>query len=65
MRIEVKPILHRGQIKSFCAFGPKYEVGEILRQMEDGDWAVKVKLIETGEESEYRYSHLESDPEAH
>ncbi len=64
MRVNIEPKLHRGEIKSFGAFGLKYEVGEIARQLEDGDWAVKVKLVETGEESEYRYSRLQSDPEA-
>ena len=58
------PALARGKIKSFGVFGPKYEVGDPLRQLADGDWMVRIKLVESGEETEYRYSHLVNDPEA-
>ena len=58
------PIVAVGKIKSFGAFGPKYEVGEPLRILDDGDWMVQIKLIETGEVTEYRYSHMIDDPEA-
>ena len=60
----VAPSLHIGKIKSFGAFGPKYEVGRALRPLEDGDWLVEVKMVETGETAEYRMSHLFDDPEA-
>lgn len=53
-----------GKIKSFGAFGPKYEVGQPLRQLEDGDWLVEVKMVETGETAEYRLTHVFDDPEA-
>jgi hypothetical protein len=52
-------------IKSFGAFGPKYEVGKPLRQLDDGDWMVEVKMVETGESAEYRLTHVYDDPEAH
>ncbi|SHG69557.1 hypothetical protein SAMN04488068_1141 [Hydrocarboniphaga daqingensis] len=29
-----------GKIKSLSAFGPKYEVREALRALDDGDWMV-------------------------
>lgn len=58
------PSVPVGKIKSFGAFGPKYEVGQPLRQSEDGDWMVEVKMVETGELSEYRLSRLLDDPEA-
>lgn len=58
------PVLAQGRIKSFGVFGPKYEVGDPLRQLADGDWMVCIKLVDTGEEAEYRYSHLVNDPEA-
>ena len=60
----VAPSLPIGKIKSFGAFGPKYEVGRALRPLEDGDWLVEVKMVETGETAEYRMSHLFDDPEA-
>lgn len=58
------PALAQGKIKSFGVFGPKYEVGYLLRQLADGDWMVRIKLVESGEETEYLYSHLVNDPEA-
>ncbi|MDP2804565.1 MAG: DUF5397 family protein [Gallionellaceae bacterium] len=57
--------LAQGKVKSFGVFGPKYEVGNPVRQLEDGDWMMHIKLLESGEETEYRFSHLENDPEAH
>jgi hypothetical protein len=35
-----------------------------LRQLEDGDWLVAIKLIKTGETAEYRLTHICDDPEA-
>jgi len=60
-----KPAVPVGKIKSFGPFGPKYEVGTPLRQLEDGDWMVEVTMIETGEKTEYRWTHLNDDPDAH
>lgn len=59
------PTVPVGKIKSFGPFGPKYEVGQVLRQLEDGDWLVEITMVETGEKAEYRLSHLSDDPEAH
>ncbi|MCC8366955.1 DUF5397 domain-containing protein [Xenorhabdus sp. PB61.4] len=53
-----------GAIKSFGVFGPKYEVGQLIRQLEDGDWMVEIVLVETGEKTEYRLTHLNDDPKA-
>lgn len=53
-----------GRIKSFGPFGPKYEVGQVLRPSENGDWMIEVTMIETGEKVEYRFSHLIDDPDA-
>ena len=59
------PSVPVGKIKSFGPFGPKYEVGHVLRQLDDGDWMVEITMIETGEKAEYRLTHLSDDPEAH
>lgn len=53
-----------GKIKTFGPCGPKYEVGQPLRQLENGDWMVEVTLVETGEKTEYRLARLTDDPEA-
>ena len=58
------PIVPIGKIKSFGELGPKYEVGKPIRPLDDGDWMIHIVLVETGEETEYRYSHLVDDPEA-
>jgi hypothetical protein len=58
------PAIPVGKIKSFGAFGPKYEVGRALRPLEDGDWLVEVSMVETGEKAEYKLTHLLDDPEA-
>jgi hypothetical protein len=59
------PPIPVGKIKTFGPFGPKYEVGHALRQLDDGDWMVEVTMVETGEKTEYRLTHLSDDPEAH
>jgi len=53
-----------GKIKSFGPFGPKYEVGRALRQLDDGDWMIEVTMVESGEKVEHRLTHLYDDPEA-
>lgn len=53
-----------GKIKSFGHFGPKYEVGRALCQLEGGDWLVEITMVETSEKAEYRLSRLSDDPEA-
>ncbi|TVR97440.1 MAG: hypothetical protein EA406_09395 [Rhodospirillales bacterium] len=58
------PAVPVGRIKSFGPFGPKYEVGRVLRELGDGDWLVEVTLVETGEKAEYRLSRLSDDPDA-
>ena len=53
------------KIKSFGHFDPKFEVGQALRQLNDGDWMVDVTMVESGEQVEYRLSGLADDPDAH
>ncbi|MGE0106507.1 MAG: DUF5397 domain-containing protein [Thiomonas sp.] len=59
------PSVPVGKIKSFGPFGPKYEIGRAIRQLDDGDWMIEVTMVETGEKAEYRLTHLADDPEAH
>ena len=62
--IMTPPSVPVGNIKSFGALGPKYDVGKPLRQLDDGDWMVEVMLVETGEKAEYRLTHVNDDPKA-
>jgi hypothetical protein len=54
-----------GQFRQFGEFGPAYKIVTAIRPTEDNDWLLLVKVFETGEEVEYRYSHIKNDPEAH
>ena len=58
------PYLPVGKIKSFGPLGPKYEIGQLLRPLPDGDWMVAITLVETGEKAEYRLAHLSADLDA-
>ncbi len=53
-----------GVIKTFGVFGLPYQVIDALRQLSDGDWMMRVRLIETSEEVEYRYTRVLDDPKA-
>lgn len=53
-----------GTIKSFGPFGPQYEVGGPLRQLDDGDWLVEVVLVASGQKEKYRLSKVLEDPDA-
>lgn len=58
------PTVPLGLIKSFGPIGPKYEVGQLLRQLENGDWMIEITLVESGEKAEYLLTHMLDDPEA-
>jgi hypothetical protein len=58
------PPVPTGTIKSFGPNGPKYEVGEALRPLANGDWAVAIVLVESGEHAEYRLTGINDDPVA-
>jgi hypothetical protein len=58
------PVVPIGKVKSFGLFGPKYEVGQPTRRLDDGDWMVEVTMVESGEKAEYRLTRLADDPEA-
>ena len=62
--VSAPPTIPVGKIKSFGLNGPKYEVGQALRPLDDGDWMIEVTIVETGEKAEYRRTHLIDDPEA-
>jgi len=59
-----QPAVPYGVIKSFGEYGPKYQIGQALRPLDDGDWMIEVTLIETGEKTEYRLARALNDPEA-
>ncbi len=58
------PILPVGKIKTFGANGPYYQIAGSGHQTEDGEWMVPIRVVESGEELDYRYSRLALDPDA-
>ena len=61
---EMQPSVPVGRIKTLGYFGPKYEVGRIIRQLGNIDWMVEITMVESGEKNEYRLSRLLNDPDA-
>ncbi|WP_170064917.1 DUF5397 family protein [Neisseria iguanae] len=41
-----------------------YIVGEPLEQLPDGDWLVNIEVLESGEQTQYKLSHIIQDPKA-
>lgn len=58
-------IAPQGTIKTFGPFGPKYKVGKPIEELPDGDWLIEVTILDSGEKTEYRATHISDDPEAH
>jgi hypothetical protein len=53
-----------GSYRRFGELGPVYRVVAPLRRLPDGDLMLRVLLVESGEEAEYRLSHAADDPVA-
>jgi len=51
-----------GTFKTLGDLGPAYEVVDALRLAADGDWIMRIRILTTGEEVEYRYSCVLDDP---
>jgi hypothetical protein len=58
------PVVPVGKIKSFGPLGPKYQVGPVLRPLGGNDWLIEITMVETREKTEYRWAHLNDDPDA-
>lgn len=51
-----------GTFRRFGPVGPVYQVTDVIRELDDGDVLLSVTIVESGEEAEYRYSHVLDDP---
>jgi hypothetical protein len=51
-----------GTWRRFGAAGPVYEIIEAGRALPDGDRMMRVRVIETGEELDYRVTDILDDP---
>ena len=54
-----------GKFRTFGLFGPAYRVLEPVKQIGNGEWVLRIQVMETGEETEYPYTQALNDPEAH
>jgi hypothetical protein len=54
-----------GLFKTFGNLGPAYQVLDPIAPTDDGkDWWVSVRILESGEITRYKLTHLLQDPEA-
>jgi uncharacterized protein DUF5397 len=53
-----------GTYRRFGELGPVYRVVGPVWRLPDGDLMLRVLLVESGEEAEYRLSHAAEDPPA-
>jgi Family of unknown function (DUF5397) len=53
-----------GAFKTFGPVGPAYRVVQPIRQLDNGDWLLKILVLESNEEAEYLYTHVLDDPKA-
>ncbi len=51
-----------GTYRRFGIVGPVYEIIEVLDEIDDGDVVMKIRVLESGEETEYHYSKILDDP---
>jgi hypothetical protein len=53
-----------GTFRRFGPVGPVYAVAGVISELDDGDTLMKVTLVESGEDVEYRYTSILDDPVA-
>ena len=58
------PPVPTGVIKAFGRVAEQYEVGNVLRQIENGDWMMEIIIVASEERAEYRLTYIYDDPEA-
>ncbi len=51
-----------GTWRRFGIIGPVYEIMGIDHQLADGDWMMRVRVLDTGEEVGYKLTDLMDDP---
>lgn len=55
---------HKGTCRSFGDIGPVYQIGDIVRILDDGDCLMEITLVESNEVIEYLLSNILKDPSA-
>jgi hypothetical protein len=52
-----------GQFRTFGPVGPTYKILAFVQPINSSDWLLRIQILETGEETEYRYTRILNDPE--
>jgi Family of unknown function (DUF5397) len=51
-----------GTFRRFGSAGPVYEITAAGKELPDGDVTMRIRVVESGEELDYRYSAIIEDP---
>lgn len=51
-----------GTFRRFGEIGPVYEILAFDHRLDDGDWMMRIRVVESGEELDYTLAELISDP---
>ncbi|WP_439816351.1 DUF5397 family protein [Zavarzinia sp. CC-PAN008] len=64
MNMDIVPTPTRmvGTYRRFGLLGPVYQVVDVADELPDGDVLLHVRVLESGEELDYRYSRAIDDP---
>ncbi|MCL1077256.1 hypothetical protein D5R81_04945 [Parashewanella spongiae] len=54
-----------GEYRQFGEMGPAYKIVRPVRRVDKDDWVLLIEVLETGEETEYRFSKVKNDPKVH
>lgn len=54
-----------GTWRRFGVTGPVYEIVDVGQMLSDDDCLMRVRLVETGEELDYRFTDILDDPREH
>ena len=57
-----KNVIDKGKYRRFGECGPVYKILGEAETSPDGEVMLRVQLVETGEEAQYRLSHAIDDP---
>lgn len=57
-----EPLKLNGTWRRFGVFGPVYDIVDVGKEMAGGDQAMRVRVVETGEELDYPLAEILDDP---
>ncbi len=60
--IPLAPERFLGTWRRFGPVGPVYEIIGRNRELENGDWMMRIRVLETGEEADYKLTDILDDP---